>query len=487
MQVVAPPFTKSYPPPEDKETLAIYITEAAMLEHQFMCQYLYAAFSLKKYPDETCSPAQVEVVRRWASIIYTIARQEMEHLSIANSLLTAIGSPPWFGHTNFPTQSPWYLNEALRRKNSEADDPEPCDFPFLLRAFDLDAARRFCCMESPTHKYVAAHDWPNVRRWCYQPGCGCVPESSQEVRLARSFLDAIDPSANAVKPGTVQELYGAIASGLQDLNEKLGGKALFSGHQSGQSEILMEYDIYLFPICNLETALAGIQIITRQGEGIDTPPGYDSHFQNYYDITVEYEQLLNQDPRFSPSLPIPPDPHIDQFTRENTKNAVIAFNEGYVAMLYMLAAYYTNFTPKAYGQSPYLLQALQETVFAPTMTMLIRSLAEVIVQMPADEHGDGPAGPVFDLSDEVIARLERPTDPIFLDINFHVTNLDRVADTLQKVIDEDGPPEALVPKLKYIHQNVKRMAQNLEYIYQNGTFPPFVNSAPNCADETSCD
>src|ERR1044071_10109678 len=106
MQAVAPPFTKPYPPPRDKATPAAYITEAAMLEHQFMCQYLYAAFSLKKFPDDTCTPAQLEAVRRWASVIYTIARQELEHLSIANSLLTAIGSPAQLGQPHFPTQSP---------------------------------------------------------------------------------------------------------------------------------------------------------------------------------------------------------------------------------------------------------------------------------------------------------------------------------------------------------------------------------------------
>ena len=107
MQAAVLPFVKPFPPPRDKATLAAYLTEAAMLEHQFMCQYLYAAFSLKKQPDATCSPAQLEVVRRWASHVYMIARQEMEHLSIANSLLTAIGSPPWFGHDNFPSQSRW--------------------------------------------------------------------------------------------------------------------------------------------------------------------------------------------------------------------------------------------------------------------------------------------------------------------------------------------------------------------------------------------
>jgi len=253
MQAVNTPFTKPFPPPRDKATLAAYITEAAMLEHQFMCQYLYAAFSLKKFPDETCTPAQLEVVRRWASVIYTIARQEMEHFSIANSLLTAIGSPPWFGHTNFPTLSRWYQKEALRQKNREANAPEPCDFPFLLQAFDLSVARRFCCMESPKLGDVQPQDRANVLAWCFEPDCGCVPELPADLKTARSFVATPDASANAVEPGTVQELYGAIASGLKYLDAELGGKALFSGHQSGQSEILMEYDIYLFPVCNLET------------------------------------------------------------------------------------------------------------------------------------------------------------------------------------------------------------------------------------------
>ena len=486
MQAAALPFTKPYPPPRDKATLAAYITEAAMLEHQFMCQYLYAAFSLKKYPDKTCSPAQLEAVRRWASLIYTIARQEMEHLSIANSLLTAIGSPPWFGHTNFPTQSRWYQSTALRLKNSGQNAPEPCDFPFLLQAFDLSVARRFCCMESPALEHVPSHDKANVRKWCYQPGCGCVPELPEPPPSAYSFVGGSDQSANAVEPGTVQQLYAAITSGLQYLNTELGAKALFSGHQSGQSEILMEYDIFLFKICNLETALAGIQLVIRQGEGIDTPPGYDSHFQNYYDIAVEYEEILKQDDKFEPALPLPLDPQPGQYKIPITKDAVATFNDGYVAMLYMLAAYYGNFNPATYNQPPYLFQALEQTVFAPTMTMLIRSLAELIVQLPADESG-APAGPVLNMSPEVYERLQNPADPIFLDINFHVTNMKSVAENLDHLINNDEPPKALLPKFQYIYQNVQRMVANLEYIYQNGTYPPFVNSAPNCTDDHSCD
>jgi len=339
MQAAPLSFVKPFPPPRDKATLADYLTEAAMLEHQFMCQYLYAAFSLKKQPDATCSAAQLEVVRRWASQVYMIARQEMEHLSIANSLLTAIGSPPWYGHDNFPTQSRWYQASALIHKKLAANGPDPCDFPFLMQAFDLQVARRFCCMESPTLEFVRPRDRANVLDWCYQGpgGCGSVPHLGAPLRLSRTFVGGPDSPPDTVRPGTIQELYAAIAYGLQYLNSTLGSSVLFSGHQSGQSQIPSEYDIYLFSICDLETALAGVRLITTQGEGIDAPPGYDSHFQNYFDIAVEYQELLEKDPAFQPALPLPLDPQPGQYTIPVTAQAVDAFTDGYVALSYMLA------------------------------------------------------------------------------------------------------------------------------------------------------
>src|SRR5689334_21456872 len=105
------------PPITTKSDLERYLKEAGILEHQFMAQYLYAAFSLKKDPDDRCTDAQFEFVRRWASTIYKIARQEMEHLSVVNSVLTAICGQPYFGHVGtFPTQTRWYLQRALTAK-----------------------------------------------------------------------------------------------------------------------------------------------------------------------------------------------------------------------------------------------------------------------------------------------------------------------------------------------------------------------------------
>ena len=41
------------------------LREAAELEHGIMCQYLFAAFSLKQSADEGLTAEQLEAVKRW--------------------------------------------------------------------------------------------------------------------------------------------------------------------------------------------------------------------------------------------------------------------------------------------------------------------------------------------------------------------------------------------------------------------------------------
>jgi hypothetical protein len=48
-----------------KEQLVGALKDGAEIEHQLMCQYLYAAFSMKKDRDQHCTGAQLERVRHW--------------------------------------------------------------------------------------------------------------------------------------------------------------------------------------------------------------------------------------------------------------------------------------------------------------------------------------------------------------------------------------------------------------------------------------
>jgi len=48
-----------------REELIFLLCEASELEHLLMCEYLFAAFSLKERVEEGLTPEQFEAVRRW--------------------------------------------------------------------------------------------------------------------------------------------------------------------------------------------------------------------------------------------------------------------------------------------------------------------------------------------------------------------------------------------------------------------------------------
>src|SRR5579871_2403291 len=65
---------------EHREALIYMLCEAAELEHGIMCQYLFAAFSLKQSIDEGLTGKELEAVTRWRKHVAHIATQEMLHL-----------------------------------------------------------------------------------------------------------------------------------------------------------------------------------------------------------------------------------------------------------------------------------------------------------------------------------------------------------------------------------------------------------------------
>ena len=62
---------------EHREALIYMLCEAAELEHGIMCQYLYAAFSLKQSQDEGLTKEEAEAANRWRQHISHIAAQEI--------------------------------------------------------------------------------------------------------------------------------------------------------------------------------------------------------------------------------------------------------------------------------------------------------------------------------------------------------------------------------------------------------------------------
>ena len=88
-----------------REQLIHALYEAAELEHNLMCTYLYAAFSLKS-EGEGLSPVEAEAVGRWRRSIIDVAIEEMGHLSAVWNITAALGGQPRFGRGNFPLDRP---------------------------------------------------------------------------------------------------------------------------------------------------------------------------------------------------------------------------------------------------------------------------------------------------------------------------------------------------------------------------------------------
>jgi hypothetical protein len=93
-------------PVADGDPLVELLHQAAQLEHCLLDSYLYAACSLKTLPSEFAvlpdgrenrrRAIQFERVRAWKQAIMEVAREEMLHLHLVQSLIRALGAPPYF-------------------------------------------------------------------------------------------------------------------------------------------------------------------------------------------------------------------------------------------------------------------------------------------------------------------------------------------------------------------------------------------------------
>ena len=64
---------------ERRKELTYLLCQGAELEHALMCQYLYAAFSLKSTAGPGLRDDQLAAVERWRGLIFAIAAEEMLH------------------------------------------------------------------------------------------------------------------------------------------------------------------------------------------------------------------------------------------------------------------------------------------------------------------------------------------------------------------------------------------------------------------------
>src|ERR1022692_1924490 len=118
---------------EHREALIYMLCEAAELEHGIMCQYLFAAFTLKQNEGEDLTAGELAATRRWRKVISHVATQEMLHLALVQNLLSAIGAAPHLARPNFPHPAGHY----------------PAGVHLALLPFGEQALRHFMFLERP--------------------------------------------------------------------------------------------------------------------------------------------------------------------------------------------------------------------------------------------------------------------------------------------------------------------------------------------------
>lgn len=432
-----------------------------------MCEYLYAAFSLKREPDHGCTQSQAEVVRRWCSTLYYIARQEMEHLSLVNSMLTAIGATPWFLRPNFvPSRlvSPYFSSSA--RAALAVPGRHPLDLPYTLERFTEATIDRFVCGESPP----AADVPPGMDPWwCFAEDVGgALSSSAVTARSAPVVMTShLAAARGGISAGTVQELYDAIGEAFATLPD------LFVPNPS-EVVIPVEYNVFVFAVNDRASAKAAIDLILRQGEGLQGPWTYESHFRAFFEMRRELLTVRAADPGFEPALDLVDNPLASDITNEFTVEVFAAADFGYVTLLYMLSGLYSRFVPS--DKYPHLSTALAQMSFAPTMTMLIRSLAEILVRLPIGDGRDAGTGPGFHISDLDRAILLDPSSDVLGDIELYLRRWDELTADLGRLSERAGQvAPAVAQELTFVYQSSFRITANLRRIYQLGYYSKFVS------------
>jgi CDGSH-type Zn-finger protein/uncharacterized Fe-S cluster protein YjdI len=416
-----------FTPVESREILLGMLAEAAEIEHNLMCCYLYAAFSMKDSADEDLSDDELAAVRQWRRTIMQVAIEEMGHLTMVSNIMSAIGGAPHFGRPNFPVAAGYH----------------PSGIVVKLSPFNAETLDHFIFLERPDGVHIA-------------DGHGFEPP----VVYARG-QDAgrIMPSAQDYE--TVGQLYGAIAHGLEKLSETLGEATLFCGNKAQQ----LGHDVVALPgvakVLCLKTALQAIDHIVLEGEG-SPGGGEQSHYQKFLDVRTQFRALQAQRPSFVPARPAahnplmrrPPDPTGKTWVSASPAAEILdVTNAAYNQMLKLLGQAY--FETRGQATQAALVDTAIELMYA------IAPLASLLTRLPAEKGNQActagmsfatvrtlsvlPVGPASDTVlierlDEITAAL-RPLEQSVGEVSAITLRLERLSRKLSRALADAPTPD----------------------------------------------
>jgi CDGSH-type Zn-finger protein/truncated hemoglobin YjbI len=350
---------------EHREALIYMLCQAAELEHGIMCQYLFAAFSLKQDVSEGLTEDELSAVTRWRRQISHVAAQEMLHLALVHNLMTAIGGAPHLARPNLPLPADHY----------------PAGVQLKLLPFGEQALQHFMFLERPEGMDLAD------------------AEGLAAVGRAVPVMNEHDIVPRMQDFATVGHLYRSIEAGVRGLVDKHGERWLFVGPPRAQATQADFGWPELIGVTDAASAQRAIDEILEQGEG---PRGEwrDAHFGQFVGILDEYLEMQQANPDFDPVRPAmaanvrPPERGTDVPLISDPLTARVAdlFNVAYEILLLALERYFAH-TEETDAQ----LKVLADATIA-LMLRVLSPLGDLLTTLPAGpDHPGRNAGPSFEL------------------------------------------------------------------------------------------
>jgi CDGSH-type Zn-finger protein/uncharacterized Fe-S cluster protein YjdI len=256
-----------------REFLINALYEASELEHNLMCTYLYAAFSLKGGAGEGLNAEEAAAVKRWREVLIGVAIEEMGHLVAVWNITAALGGSPRIGRGNFPLD-PGFL---------------PASVVVKLAPFNEQTLQHFVFLERPQESSETE-------------GAGFSYERQYVRGIDRPHLTPM-----ATDYDTVGRFYECLGEALQGFVAHHGEAIAFDGDPALQ---ISSAEVNLGgaqPVRCLKTALAAFAAIVTQGEGAPRD-SQGSHYQKFLGIRAELRALTAKNPAFAPAFPAATNP-----------------------------------------------------------------------------------------------------------------------------------------------------------------------------------
>lgn len=326
-------------------SLQTHLQWALELELSTIAPYLCALYSI---PEGSNHEA--------ATVVRSVVMEEMLHMTLAANVLNAVGGTPRLAERSVVPKYPMFLPHS-------ADS-----FQVQLLPLSPEALEAFLKIESPTP-------------------AGTPPRGSKYV--------------------TIGQFYAAVEIGLRRMVKEHGERGVFKGKRSHQ--VAPDTWYYggggnVIEVHNLETALAALEEITEQGEGIDGDiTDGDGRFDDVDELAhfYRFNELL-QGRRYEPTdthasgptgnelpvdwgviAPMAANPRSAEYREHPTiHRQMVAFNRIYTRLLRQLE---TGFTGRP--------EALRDA--APIMYEL-RYQAEALMRIPSPRYPGKTVGPSFE-------------------------------------------------------------------------------------------